>query len=76
MLLWVPQALLALLLPTLLVQGEGKGTVGKHTGFGWPPAEAGQGMLHSPKGPGKEGFGVGGAAGKSGILPHVSTREF
>lgn len=32
MLLWVPQALLALLLPTLLAQGEGKEAVGKHTG--------------------------------------------
>ncbi|XP_004416431.1 PREDICTED: 5-hydroxytryptamine receptor 3A isoform X2 [Odobenus rosmarus divergens] len=31
MLLWVPQALLVLLLPTLLAQGEGKGTGGKRS---------------------------------------------
>lgn len=35
MLLWVRQALLALLLPMFLAQGEGKETVGKHAGPGW-----------------------------------------
>lgn len=48
MLLWVPQALLALLLPMLLAQGEGKATVGKCMGFAWPPVDPGRGGLTPP----------------------------
>lgn len=53
MLLWVPQALLALLLPTLLAQGEGKETVGKHAGPGWQLQRWERGCLAPPKVEGK-----------------------
>lgn len=74
MLLWVPRALLALLLPMLLAQGEGKGTMRKHAGLGGPSQRWGRRHLIPPRVEGRGIYGVGAAAGKSGVS-HRGARE-